>query len=86
VVQAGNRLIETERPWELARRESQGDHAAAGRLDELLSVLAGACRVLAAELVPFLPAGSAALSSQFRTDGGVIAPPSPVFTRLSTAA
>jgi len=86
VVQAGNRLIETERPWELARRESHGDHAAAGRLDELLSVLAGACRILAAELGPFLPAGSAALSSQFRTDGGVIAPPSPVFTRLSTAA
>jgi methionyl-tRNA synthetase len=86
VVQAGNRLIETERPWELARRENQGDHAAAGRLDEVLGVLARACRVLATELGPFLPAGSAALSRQFRTDGGVITPPAPVFTRLRTAA
>src|SRR6516164_532671 len=86
VVQAGNRLIETERPWELARRENQADHAAAKRLDELLNVLAGACRVLAAELGPFLPAGSAALSGQFRTGGGVIGPPAPVFARLRTAA
>jgi methionyl-tRNA synthetase len=86
VVQAGNRLIETERPWVLARRENQGDHAASGRLDELLGVLAGACRVLATELRPFLPAGSAALSSQFRTHGGVIAPPAPVFARLGTTA
>jgi methionyl-tRNA synthetase len=86
VVQAGNRLIETGQPWELARREDQRDHAAAGRLDELLGVLAGACRVLATELGPFLPAGSAALSGQFRTDGGVIAPPAPVFTRFRTAA
>ena len=82
VVQAGNRLIETERPWELARREQQGDHPAAGRLDEVLGVLAGACRVLAAELEPFLPAGSAALSRQLRADDGVIAPPAPVFARL----
>ena len=86
VVQAGNRLIETERPWELARRENQEDHAAAGRLDELLCVLAGTCRVLATELRPFLPAGSATLSGQFRTDGGVIGPPAPVFARLRTAA
>jgi methionyl-tRNA synthetase len=86
VVQAGNRLIETERPWELARRESQGEHAAAARLDQLLDSLAGTCRILAAQLAPFLPAGSAALSSQFRTDNGVIAPLAPVFPRLGTAA
>jgi methionyl-tRNA synthetase len=83
VVQAGNRLVETQRPWELARRQGQGDHAAAARLDELLGVLAGACRVLATELEPFLPAGSAALGRQFGTDGGVAAPLAPVFPRLS---
>jgi methionyl-tRNA synthetase len=86
VVQAGNRLVETRRPWELARRESQGDHAAAAHLDELLSVLAAACRVLATELGPFLPAGSAALSRQLGTGGGVAAPPAPVFPRLGTPA
>src|SRR5262249_44407889 len=56
VVQAGNRLVETERPWELAGREKQGDDAAATRLDGLLGVLAEACRVLATELQPFIPA------------------------------
>jgi len=85
-VQAGNRLIETQRPWELARRENQGDHAAAAQLDGLLGVLAGACRVLATELAPFLPAGSAALSRQLGTGDGPAAPPAPVFARLTAPA
>jgi methionyl-tRNA synthetase len=84
VVQAGNRLIETQRPWEQARRETQGDRVAATRLDELLGVLAGACRILASELQPFIPAGASALSSQLRTHRGSIAPPVPVFARLKT--
>ena len=71
-------------PLEPARRQGQGDHAATARLDELLGVLAGACRVLATELEPFLPAGSAALGRQFGTGGGVAAPLAPVFPRLST--
>jgi hypothetical protein len=66
-------------------REKQGDHAAAARLDELLSVLVEACRTLAAELQPFIPTGSSALSSQFHTDNGSIAPPAPVFARLHRA-
>jgi methionyl-tRNA synthetase len=82
VVQAGNRLVETERPWELAGREKQGDDAAATRLDGLLGVLAEACRVLATELQPFIPAGASALSGQFRTHRGAIAAPVPVFARL----
>ena len=85
-VQAGNRLIETQRPWELARRENQGDHAAAAQLDGLLGVLAGACRVLATELAPFLPAGSAALGRQLGTGDGPAAPPAPVFARLTAPA
>jgi methionyl-tRNA synthetase len=82
VVQAGNRLVETHRPWDMARRERQGDRAAATRLDELLGVLTEACRVLATELQPFIPASASALSSQFRTRRGSIAPPAPVFARL----
>jgi methionyl-tRNA synthetase len=57
---------------------------AATRLDELLGVLAGACRILATELQPFIPAGASALSSQFRTHRGSIAQPTPVFARLKT--
>ena len=84
VVQAGNRLVETQRPWELARREKQGARVAATRLDELLGVLTEACRILATELQPFIPAGASALSSQFRTHRGSIAQPTPVFARLKT--
>jgi methionyl-tRNA synthetase len=84
VVQAGNRFAETQRPWELARRERQGDRVAATRLDELLGVLAEACRTLASELQPFIPAGASALSGQFRTHRGSIAPPAPVFARVKT--
>jgi len=81
VVQAGNRLAETERPWELARRAEHGDRGATSRLDEVLGALTGACRVLATELGPFLPTGAAALSSQLHGSHGAIAPPVPVFTR-----
>ena len=83
MVQAGNRLVETQRPWELARRETRGDRVAATRLDELLGVLTEACRILASELQPFIPVGAAALSSQLRTHRGSIAPPAPVFARLT---
>lgn len=85
VVQAGNRLAETERPWELAREAERGDHAAATRLDEVLAVLTGACRTLATELGPFLPCGSSALSEQLRIRHGAIAPPVPVFARQQPA-
>jgi methionyl-tRNA synthetase len=84
VVQAGNRLAETERPWELARRAEHGDHAASTRLDEVLGILTGACRVLATELGPFLPAGASALRSQLHAPNGAIPPPVPVFTRQRT--
>jgi hypothetical protein len=40
VVQAGNRLTGTGRPWELARRAERGDHAASSWLDEVLGKLA----------------------------------------------
>jgi methionyl-tRNA synthetase len=57
---------------------------AATRLDELLGVLTEACRILATELQPFIPAGASSLSSQFRTHRGSIAQPTPVFARLQT--
>lgn len=82
VVQAGNRFAESERPWALARR---ADRDAVTRLDEVLDVLTGACRSLAAELEPFLPTGSVALRRQFHTRHGAIAAPAPVFARLQAA-
>ncbi|MCA2217739.1 methionine--tRNA ligase [Jidongwangia harbinensis] len=74
-VDAGNRLVEAERPWELARA------GAADRLDAVLGTLVRLCRLLTAELEPFLPAGAARLRGQLR-DGDRVGPAEPVFARL----
>ncbi len=51
VVDEANRFVSATRPWELAKTA----HVEDGRLDALLGVLVGACRVITAELRPFLP-------------------------------
>ncbi|GIE79479.1 methionine--tRNA ligase [Actinoplanes philippinensis] len=76
VVDEGNRFIEAERPWE---------PAAAGRLDAVLGVLVGACRLVATELSPFLPDGAARLHGRLLT-GDRVARPEPVFPRISGPA
>ncbi|BFU46234.1 methionine--tRNA ligase [Krasilnikovia sp. MM14-A1004] len=76
VVDAGNRLLDAERPWELAR------DGADARLDAVLATLVRACRVLAAELRPFLPAGAARLADQLG-HGARVGTPEPAFPRLA---
>ncbi|GAA0479342.1 methionine--tRNA ligase [Paractinoplanes deccanensis] len=87
VVAAANRLVETERPWALARREQAGDTAAGERLDATLAVLVDACRVLGHELTPFVPAGAARIAAQVGA-GPLAGLPHPVFPsrRRSSAA
>jgi methionyl-tRNA synthetase len=70
-VDTGNRYIETERPWERADRR-----------DDVLATLVAACRVIAAELRPFLPSGAARLTGQLG-DGAFVGSPRPAFPRLS---
>lgn len=60
IVDEANRCIETVRPWKLAGEGA----AAAERLDAVLGVLLSACRVLAAELTPFLPDAAARIAAQ----------------------
>jgi methionyl-tRNA synthetase len=55
VVAEGNRFVSATQPWELAKPARAGDHDAAERLEAVLGVLFGACRVITAELPPFLP-------------------------------
>ncbi|WP_035812844.1 methionine--tRNA ligase [Jiangella gansuensis] len=81
VVDQGNRTVEGERPWELARRATAGDTAAAAHLANVLGVLVHACRALAGELEPFLPAGATRLCDQLG-DGAGVGRPEPVFQRL----
>lgn len=73
-----NRVIETERPWELARAEQAGDRVAGARLDTVLGGAVRDCRILARELEPFLPTGARLLCRQLGTPLGA---PEPVFPR-----
>ena len=91
VVDAANRYVNAEKPWELAARERAGDTDAGGRLDEVLARLVEACRVVAAELSPFVPDGAARLREQLfpaAAAGGQgvgddrVGSPDPVFPRL----
>ena len=68
IVDDGNRLIETERPWQLED----------ARLDTVLSTLLSQCHLAALELRPFLPDGAARLLAQLTGE----APVKPVFPRL----
>jgi methionyl-tRNA synthetase len=75
-------LVDAERPWELARAERAGDESAGARLDSVLASLVGACRVLAAELQPFLPTGARRLRDQLLS-GDRVDRPRPAFPRLA---
>lgn len=81
VVQEANKLINRERPWELARREATGDTIARDRLTGLLDGLIRTCRAVAHELQPFIPDGAGELLRQLG-DGATVGPPTPVFHRL----
>jgi methionyl-tRNA synthetase len=77
VVGHANRLIAAEQPWRLG---GSGDPVTAARFDEVLATLVETCRVLAAELSPFLPGGARRLREQLG-DGPHLGAPRPVFPR-----
>ncbi len=84
IVDQANRYIEDVRPWQLAR--SQHGPAAA-RLDAALALLIGACRCVAGQLAPLVPATAARVAAQCTPAGplGKLPDPEPVFGRLATA-
>jgi methionyl-tRNA synthetase len=81
VIDAANRFVETERPWQLARAQQAGDDAAAARLDAVLADLVHACRALATELQPFIPVGAQRLRRQL-VCADHVGQPQPAFPRL----
>ena len=84
IVAEANRYAETVRPWELARAEhaEPGDGSAGRRLDAALAVLVDACRTLAAELSPFLPAAAATIVAQCDDSSGHLPSARPLFPRI----
>lgn len=79
LVEQGNRFIEGEAPWRLARAADAGDLEAAARFEGVVDALVELCRVAAHELAPFVPDGAARLVEQL--DAGV-GRPVPAFPRI----
>lgn len=75
VVERANRIIEQERPWELA---------ASPKLDQVLGVLLGECLLLGSLLTPFLPRLAARVVEQC-TPAPVLPPPARLFPRIEVA-
>jgi methionyl-tRNA synthetase len=54
-VGAANRLVDAEKPWELAKAAKAGDDAAGDRLRGVLGDLVEACRLIGLAVAPFMP-------------------------------
>jgi methionyl-tRNA synthetase len=56
LVEAANRLVDAEKPWDLAKAAKTGDELASQRLRDVLGDLLEACRVAGLAVAPFMPA------------------------------
>ncbi|MFI2752582.1 methionine--tRNA ligase [Cellulomonas sp. P22] len=79
LAEEGNRFIENEAPWRLAKAADSGDTEAAARFEAVIDTLLHICQVAADELEPFAPDGSARLTDQLAAPAGT---PTPAFPRV----
>jgi methionyl-tRNA synthetase len=56
IVEQANRLVDGEKPWELAKASKSGDEIAMRRLRDVLGDLLEACRIVGLAVAPFMPA------------------------------
>jgi methionyl-tRNA synthetase len=56
LVEAANRLVDAEKPWDLAKAAKTGDAGASQRLRDVLGDLLEACRLVGLAVAPFMPA------------------------------
>ncbi len=80
--EAGNRYVEHERPWDLAKAERK-EGASGDALDGVLAELLEACRLLAHMLAAFLPVAASKMADQ--CSGSPLPPAIPIFPRLEAA-
>jgi methionyl-tRNA synthetase len=55
LVEHANRLVDAEKPWELAKAAKTGDAIATQRLRDVLGDLLEACRLIGLAVAPFMP-------------------------------
>jgi methionyl-tRNA synthetase len=63
-----NRLVDAEKPWELAKAAKNGDAEASTRLRDVLADLVEACRLVGLAAAPFMPATAPRLLAQLGYD------------------
>jgi methionyl-tRNA synthetase len=63
-VGGANRVVDAEKPWELAKAWKAGDEAAGDRLRGVLGDLVEACRLVGMAAAPFLPASAPRILAQ----------------------
>jgi methionyl-tRNA synthetase len=68
LVEAANRLVDAEKPWDLAKAAKAGDEAARHRLRDVLGDLLEACRVIGLAVAPFMPATAPRVLAQLGYD------------------
>ncbi len=74
-VGGANRVVDAEKPWELAKAWKDGDEAAGDRLRGVLGDLVEACRLIGLAVAPFMPGTSPRVLGQlgfeyrYRPDG-----------------
>jgi methionyl-tRNA synthetase len=85
IVDEANRYVVKVAPWHLAKAEKNGDTAASDALDEVLSVLVHAARVVADELTPFLPSSALRVAAQLGSGGDQLDEPQPLFPRIESS-
>jgi methionyl-tRNA synthetase len=54
-VGGANKVVDAEKPWELAKAEKDGDEAASARLRSVLGDLIEACRLVGLAVAPYMP-------------------------------
>lgn len=80
LAEAGNRFIEAEAPWQLAKTADTGDTHAAQRFKAVIDTILAACRVAADELLPLIPNGATRLAAQLESHQ---TKPTPAFPRIT---
>jgi methionyl-tRNA synthetase len=67
-VPAANRMVDAERPWDLAKAWKAGDEGAGERLRGVLGDLVEACRLVGLAVTPFMPATGPRVLAQLGYD------------------
>ena len=86
IVDEANRYVVEVEPWNLAKAEKNGDASAGDQLSDALALLIHASRVVAEELIPFLPDAAGRVAVQLGSGDNQLDKPQPLFPRIEVQA